>query len=156
MEKKKPNQTLLMTINQYDVGRKFLDLMRVQYPNCFYPAGYEKPLCKTIGSDLYDKAGTIETDLAKNAITAALRIYTSSLSYRAGVIREESERVNLQGEVTEPVTDEERTHAKFRALQLNWKLSASERPLVNALKARDKAYRQQKYLAWKSKQPPKT
>jgi len=148
---KKVHTTLLMTTNHFESGLIYLEGLRKKYPLCFFTPGYEKPLKKDIFQELLALSKLADEELSISLIRSALRIYTSSLSYRAGMIKEYSHRIGLDGEIVCPVTAEERTHAKYRPLELHWKLSDSDKPLVSELKARDKEYRQKKYLAWKKK-----
>lgn len=146
---KKVHTTLLMTTNHFESGLIYLEGLRKKYPQCFFAQGYEKPLKKDIFQELFALSKLANEELAINLIRSALRIYTSSLSYRAGMIKEGSERIGLDGEIVCPVTAEERTHAKYRPLELHWKLNTTDKPLVKELKARDKEYKQKRYLAWK-------
>lgn len=148
---KKVSTTLLMTTNHFENGLIYLEGLRKKYPQCFFAQGYEKPLKKDIFQELFALSKLADEELSTNLIRSALRIYTSSLSYRAGLIKEGSERVGLDGTSGVPVTDEERTHAKYRPLELRWKLSASDQPLVKELKEADKRHKQTRYLAWKKK-----
>lgn len=139
-ETRRASKTILMTIGQFDIGLKCLEALRVKYPNCFYAFGQEKPLKKSIFLDLCDLSSG--SDIARNTLASALRIYTSSMAYRASLIREGSQRIDLDGNDIEAVTDEERTHAKFRPLDLKWKINALEKPLVTKLKKADKDHKQ--------------
>ena len=148
-DSRRPSKTILMTLGQFDIGLLCLEALRAKYPNCFYAFGREKPLKKSIFLDLCDLSSG--SDLARNTISAALRIYTSSMAYRASLIREESQRIDLDGNAVEAVTAEERTHAKFRPLDLKWKINALERSLVQKLKKADKAHKQKLWEACQKK-----
>ena len=116
-ENKKPlhkHRNVHLTVGLYKSGLAVLEILEKQFPKCFFARGHEKPLKKGIITDLINFNGLKidNSEVSHRAITAALQIYTTSLSYRFAIIEDGSKRIDLEGNEVEEVTEKERIQAK--------------------------------------------
>ena len=123
------NQSRIIKMNfaLYKAGVELLKHLQNSYSNCFFPRGDEKPLKKGIIGDLIEQAGFEYEAKSNRIITAAIQIYTCSLSYRAALIENNAQRIDLHGNQVEAVSKEEQLLAKGqRKLRFTWDMSLTE------------------------------
>lgn len=125
-QQQKPSRKVRMSVGLFEKGLTILNVLKQTYPKCFFEPGKEKPLKKGILLDLLQASGLSFESPSYQAITAAINIYTSTLSYRVGLIREDAVRIDLEGNEVEPINLRERTQAKIEKMNFEWKLSMAE------------------------------
>jgi sRNA-binding protein len=112
----------------YDTAFKIRKELEKIYPKCFFSVGLEKPLKIGIMEDLLvvrDKLDVTPIP-TEEELKASILVYTGSLSYRSALIRDGAVRVDLEGNMGVPVTDNEKLTAKTRHLAPKWKLTDEE------------------------------
>ncbi|MDF7667114.1 RNA chaperone ProQ [Orbaceae bacterium ESL0727] len=120
-------------------SKEIIAYLAKHFPNCFILEGEAKPLKIGIFQDIVDRLGN-EDILSKTKLRVALRAYTMSWRYLYS-IKEGAQRVNLDGEPGEVITQihvehakqqlkESKERAKERALEKRKSVSNSAKPPV--------------------------
>ena len=111
------------------------------YPNCFKNYGEELPLKTGIMVDLFDENGKEFELVSHQVIIAAIRIYVSSMCYRASLMGYKAYRVNLKGQLVEPVLFDEQLQAKFKPIQIMWNITKEDSNRVRELKSMEREFK---------------
>ncbi len=143
-----------LTLELYEVGCRIRKDLERLYPNCFFSIGSEKPLKIGIMEDLLKirEELKIEPMPSEDELMTSILIYTGSLSYRAGLIRDGSVRIDLDGNVVDEVTDDQRLIAKNRPLAPLWKLTSEEVDILKKREEEAKKLRRERYLSYNTPQ----
>ena len=114
------------------------------YPKCFFPVGSEKPLKVGIRNDLLAVREHLDINPipTEEELSVSILSYVGNLSYRVSLAREGSVRVDLEGNETEPVSDNDRLTAKTKPLIVPWELTEEETTTINEQRERLRALRE--------------
>lgn len=117
---------------EYEANRKSLDELCTLYPELFNPSA-PKPL--QIG---IHEAVAADGKLSKTRIRRALNLYVRMRKYVAS-IKEDADRITIDGSSTGKVTAEEAAHAKEKLLEID-KRRAKHKPQQKPKKPRKPAH----------------
>ncbi|MCM2681153.1 RNA chaperone ProQ [Echinimonas agarilytica] len=122
--------------NKLTENREIIAFLAEQFPACFSITGDAKPLKIGIFQDLI---GRLESDerISNTRLRQAIRHYTSSIRYLSSV-KEDSLRVDLEGETGDKVSAEHEQHAAERLAEIQAKVAERKKQRAEQAKAKRK------------------
>ncbi len=111
-----------INLKSYEDALSLWKQLQQVFPKCFFSIGQEKPLKVGIFHELVARRNELSPVPDKKLIRAFMMIYTSSIHYRAALIKSNAIRVDLDGNQFEPVTAKERYKAKVTTRKIVWAL----------------------------------
>ena len=84
---------------------ELLDILRKTFPKSFFQKGKEKPLKIGVHLDVLQASKLFDSALDEKLLRHALRMYTLSYTYQVAVAAPGAVRIDLLGDVVEPVSE---------------------------------------------------
>lgn len=107
-----------------ETNKSIITFLAEKFPNCFSVEGDAKPLKLGIFQDIIEDE-TVASAFSKTNIRAALRYYTMSWRYLSS-IKDNADRVNLQGEQAGTVDAKQVEHAQNQLAEAKLKVKARQ------------------------------